>query len=87
MNETQIRTSILEALEAAYNATFSDSVERERFLSGTVDYKFDELDIDSFGMMEFCISLEINEIISITPEEVNQINTLNELVDIIEKSQ
>lgn len=85
MNETQIRTLIFEALEAAYNTTFSDLAERENFLSGRVDYKFDELDMDSFGMMEFCIFLEINGIISINPEEVNQIKTLNELVDIIAK--
>jgi acyl carrier protein len=80
MNENQIRVFILEALEAAYNAKFSDPIERENFLSGTTDYPLVDLGMDSLGTMEFCISLEINGVYVITPEELFTLNTLNELV-------
>ena len=86
MDEKQIRTAIIDALDAAYVSTFRDEAVRENFLNGSKDYLFEELDIDSLGMMDFCISLEINDVISITPEKVLRLNTLNELVQTIQSS-
>ncbi len=86
MNEQQIRTAIIDALDAAYISTFRAESARENFLNGSNDYLFEELDIDSLGMMEFCISLEINDVISITPEKVQRLNSLNQLVQQIKSS-
>lgn len=86
MDEKQIRTAIIDALDAAYVSTFRDESARENFLNGSKDYLFDELDIDSLGMMDFCISLEVNDVISITPEKVLRLNSLNQLVQTIQGS-
>lgn len=83
MIEKQIKIGILDALEAGYVSIFSDSKEYEIFLSGERDYRFDELDMDSVGTMEFCISLEMNNVFVITPEELINIESLNQLVQII----
>lgn len=87
MTENQIRASILEALEAAYVSVFTDPEERDKFLTRKKDCQFDELGIDSLGTMEFCISLEINGVYVITPQELVKIKSLNQLVKVISDSK
>jgi len=51
------------------------------------DIEFSIFDIDSLDSMEICISIEINTGITIVPEELNRIKSVNELVSmIIERS-
>jgi acyl carrier protein len=84
--ETRIRKAILDALDAGYVAVFREKSEREKFLAGTHDYLFDSLNMDSLGRLEFCVSLEINGVFVITPEELKSLQSLNDLVSIIAKS-
>lgn len=87
MNKHKIRKLILDALDAAYVSIFTDPVARKNFLSGTTNYSFEKLDMDSLGMMEFCMSLEMNGVISITPEELLSFSSLDQLEQTIMDSQ
>lgn len=81
MDEKQVRLAILDALDASYvSLLMQDESIREKFLTGNINYRFEELDMDSLAMMEFCISLELNDIISITPDEVLALESLDQLI-------
>jgi acyl carrier protein len=86
-NETRIRAAILDALDSCHVSSLTDSLEREKFLSGTTDFEFRNLGLDSLDIMEFCISLEINRVYVITPEELRSVKSLNHLVAIIADSK
>lgn len=86
-NETHIRTKIIDALEASIASPLTGISKRRKFLSGRSDYAFDELDMDSLGRMEFCIYLEVNGVYIITPEELQSLKSLNQLIALIMSSK
>lgn len=47
--------------------------------AGRCDVRLDELTWDSLGLMEFCIALEDGWGVSITPDELAQVGTLQQL--------
>jgi acyl carrier protein len=54
--------------------------QREAFEAGTADIELDQLEMDSLATMELCIAIEANSGLSITPDQLQEARTGNELV-------
>lgn len=80
MTDTELREFLLSALREANVFGLDDSSECRSFVSGHSDIAFDKLDMDSLAAMEFCIALETETPLSITPKELQKLRTLGELV-------
>lgn len=74
-----IRALIADCLENSSVITFTRNNLRDDYVNGIKDIKIDSLNLDSLSIMEFCIDLELKTNISITPEELLVIESLNEL--------
>lgn len=83
MTEQEIRTFIAEALDQAGVIAMRDKKLTPILLEGRHDIPFDILDLDSLAVMELCIAIEVNTGISILPDQLKSIGTLNRLVDMI----
>ncbi|MBN8607218.1 MAG: hypothetical protein J0L81_09895 [Caulobacterales bacterium] len=75
------RDLILQALRDAQVAPAA----YQAFAEGGTDVRFDAMDMDSLARMEFCISLELNTKISIAPEQLEEIDSLHQLLRMIEQ--
>ena len=80
MTEQEIRTILVEALEYANILSVNEDSLPASFLDGSEDVSLNQLDIDSLAAMELCIALEINAGVSIVPEDLQKMGTLNRLV-------
>ena len=80
MTDPEIRKIIIDALTYASVYRVADTGIAEPFIAGTADMRFDELEMDSLACMELCIALELNAGVSIVPEELDRIATLEGLV-------
>lgn len=78
MDDRAVRTVLLEALESASVFTLRDRNLTDEFIAGR-DVPLTELDIDSLAGMELCISIEINTGVSIAPEELSDLGSLNQI--------
>ena len=85
MTEYEIRTVIVEALDYANVVGIRDHNMIPLFLEGSEDIDFNQLSIDSLATMELCIAIEVNAGVSIVPDELQKIGTLNRLVEIVQK--
>lgn len=87
MNAThpEIRTMLVEALEYASVYSMRHLNLTEGFLAGTKDVSFEELDMDSLAIMELCIAIELNAGISLVPEELESIGSLDKLISLLAK--
>lgn len=83
MNDTTIRALIVEALDYASVYQLRHQNLADGFLIGERDVLFDDLDMDSLASMELCISIELNTGVSIVPEALKSLGTLNTLVDVL----
>lgn len=84
MSTTKTKESILAALEAGYVGAAMVEKLRTGYLTKGDDYAIADLGLDSLGLMEFCISLEVNDVISMSPEDVLRLNSLNAIARFIE---
>ena len=80
MTEQEIRTIIVDALEYANILSINEDSLLAFFVDGSEDVSLEQLDIDSLAAMELCIALEINAGVSIVPEDLQKMGTLNRLV-------
>jgi acyl carrier protein len=87
MNEQQIRTIVVEALEYSSVIALRDKNLSEGFLDGTAEVPIALLDMDSLAEMEVCIAIEVNTGVSIVPEQLRKIGTLGRLVALIQARQ
>ena len=78
-----IRKIVVEALTYANAVGIEDHPDREAFLTGQIDISLSDLEIDSLAAMEFCIYLELNCGIEITPDELEDIKSMNELTSVV----
>ena len=85
MTEQEIRTIIVEALEYANILSSDDDSGLPFFLDGSEDVFLNQLDIDSLDAMELCIALEINAGVTIVPDDLQRVGTLNRLVPTVRK--
>lgn len=80
MTDDEIRATILEALSYASVFALRDTDVSDGFLAGTQDITFTDLQMDSLATMELCIALEVHAGVTILPDELRQIGSLERLV-------
>jgi acyl carrier protein len=85
MTDHEIRDIIAQQLEYACLTVMRDKKLTPVFLEGRHDIALGELEMDSLAEMELCIAIEINTGVSIVPNELQGIGTLNSLVDVVRK--
>ena len=79
----EIRRIVVEALTHANAIGIEDHPDREAFLAGRADISLQDLEIDSLAAMEFCIYLELNCGIEITPDELEDVRSIKALASIV----
>lgn len=87
MNDLNTKEAILAALEAGYAGSSTIQKLRTSFILEGEDHKISNLGLDSLGLMEFCISLEVNGIIAISPEEALKLDSLIRITEFIKGSK
>ena len=78
------RQMIASALRAANLVGSGPKLCIDKFLNGE-DVQLADLNLDSLATMEFCIYMELNYGILIIPHQVHQYQSLNAIVNNIEK--
>ena len=69
MEISRARRAVFEALKIAAPHTFDDAM-RHAFLAERLNLKLTELDMDSLGEMEFCISIELSTGVTVLPSQL-----------------
>jgi len=87
MTDQQVREMLVEALEYASVIALRDKNLGAGFLAGTSEVRIDALDMDSLAEMELCIAIEVNAGVSIVPERLRRIGTLDRLAALIRSRQ
>ncbi|MDB5539358.1 MAG: hypothetical protein JWQ89_1085 [Devosia sp.] len=83
MTNEDIRQVIADALGYASVPRFRGSSREAAFLSGAEDVPLATLEIDSLAAMELCIAIETIVGVSILPQQLAEIGSLNALVTTI----
>jgi acyl carrier protein len=83
MDERDIRLAIVNGLHQAVAILFNDAEISEEFIAGKADMRIEDMQMDSLSIMELCISIELDTGVSILPEEMVQIESLEALVRVI----
>lgn len=83
MTDQEVRIMIAEALEYASVIAMRHKELTPVFMEGRVDISMDDLEMDSLAAMELCIAIEANTGMSIVPEDLVRLGTLNRLVDAV----
>ena len=80
MTDQELRTIIVESLEYANVTTARE--QSMAFLSseGREDISLNQLGMDSLAVMELCIAIEVNTGVSIVPDDLQKVGTLNNLI-------
>jgi hypothetical protein len=69
MTET-LRATLMAAVEAAKNGQSPAPEVADAIAAGGRDLELDKLGFDSLAWMEFCISIELNSRLELTPEHI-----------------
>jgi acyl carrier protein len=85
MTDNEVRDIIAQQLEYACSTVMRDKQLTPIFLEGRHDIALGELEMDSLAEMELCIAIEIHTGVSIVPNDLQGICTLNSLVDVVRK--
>lgn len=85
VNAAELRKMVVDALTHANAVGISDHPNRDAFLEGQEDISLDDLEIDSLAAMEFCIYLELNHGIEITPDELEEVISVEEIAGVVRK--
>lgn len=86
MTDDEIRHVIADALGYASVPMFAGSARAHDFLSGMVDVQFADLDMDSLAVMELCIAIEASLGVSVLPEQLRDIGSLEQLAKTIREA-
>ncbi len=82
-----VRQEIADAVTSAHVLSPEGSNAVSRFVSDRVDYSLKDLGLDSLGLMEFTIALELNIGCEITPEQAVELGSLVKILDFIEATE
>ena len=80
MNDDEIKTHLATMLEQANIRELSDGSIEKDFVKGSLDIAFDKLDMDSLARLQLCIAIEIELGVSIVPEQLCSMRSLNSLL-------
>ncbi len=80
MGEGELRQMLVDAIDGSTIVGLRRSGLMDGFLSGIADIPFDVLEMDSMGMMELCIAVEVNTGVEIVPAELVELGSLGAVV-------
>ena len=80
MNNIEIRKRMIPILDEVNISELRSVSDQQDFINGELDLAFDEMDMDSLFSMELCIAIELELGVSIVPEQLNQLRSLQGLV-------
>jgi acyl carrier protein len=80
MTGQEIRVIILDAMKYANVNTVQQQNMVSLILDGREDIALDRLEMDSLAVMELCIALEERTGVTVVPDDLERIATLNRLV-------
>ena len=83
MDDQEIRLAIVSGLAQSRAILFRDAEITDQFLAAEADMRIEDMQMDSLSIMELCISIEVDTGASILPEEMVQIESLEQLVGAI----
>jgi acyl carrier protein len=86
-SEVEIRQMLVDAIDASTIVGLRRSGLMEGFLDGTDDIPFLVLEMDSMGVMELCIAVEVNTGVEIVPGELTELGSLGAVVTAIKERQ
>lgn len=75
----ELRQVILSAVQAGKNGVDPGPFLTQSVLGGSLNLTLEELDFDSLGWMEFCISIEMDTGLELTPLHVEKMRRLIEV--------
>lgn len=85
MSDDEIRQMLVDAIDASSIVGLRHSGLMEGFLAGTADVPFDVLEMDSMGVMELCIAVEVNTGVEVVPAELAELSSLGAVVAAIKE--
>jgi hypothetical protein len=80
MDEDELRQMLVDAIDSSTIVGLRRSGLMEGFLNGTTDIPFGALEMDSMGVMELCIAVEVNTGVEIVPAELTELGSLGAVV-------
>lgn len=80
MKAPDLRALLVDALEAGHVLALREGDLRQTILSGARDIPLHELDIDSLAEMEICMSLELATGVSLVPEQLKGLGSINSIL-------
>ncbi len=80
MSEDEIRQMLADAVEGSTIVGQHRTRMLREFRAGASTVPFSELEMDSMGMMELCIAIEVNTGVEIVPAELAEMASLGEVV-------
>jgi len=88
MDEEELRQMLVDAIDGSTIVGLRRSGLMEGFLGGATDIPFTVLEMDSMGVMELCIAVEVNTGVEIVPAELVELGSLGAVVaSILERQQ
>jgi hypothetical protein len=87
MGEGDLRQMLVDAIDGSTIVGLRRSGLMEGFLDGSSDIPFAALEMDSMGVMELCIAVEVNTGIEIVPAELVELGSLGAVVAAIQERQ
>ena len=86
MIDDDIRRVVVQALRYAAVPDFEGSKKEADFLATGSDIQMSELQVDSLASMELCIAIETDFGVTILPQQLAEISSLNGLVEAIREA-
>lgn len=83
MNPNQLRNILADALDYALRLTEDELKQLENFRKDEGDISLEHMDLDSLGVMEFCINIELNTGIPFLPDQLGSINSMKKLTEVL----
>ncbi len=80
LDDSTLRRHIAAAVEAAHPVTAARAALLAAFVRAEGDCALHALDMDSLALMEFCIALELSIGVALTPEDVQDAQSLGGVV-------
>ncbi len=79
MTINNVLETLIRIFDEASIAEIKDAGVQEGILNGETDLVFDEIEMDSLACMEVCIGIEIETGVSISPDELNKMGSLQKV--------
>ncbi|MEH6601532.1 acyl carrier protein [Pseudoalteromonas sp.] len=85
MSNDEIKKVLIRMMREVNIASLYSAGTQQAFVRGEEDIIFEDLNMDSLASMELCIAIELGLGVSIVPEQLSQLSTLDGLAHEIQR--